>query len=385
MRENFSGAQKNIYRLLINLNRKEVYPILLGQAESPLTNLTEKKGINTMIVPFPPGLQIYDQKILSFNLHTIIRFVKGVFLYNKQLVKECKELKPEIIWCDNIRTLITIYLACRIMKVKIIWNIWSEPQGKVAWIVHRLGLFLADCINIEYKNQSKKIFGRLENFSFVNKKIVPLYTGVSDFEELTGKDIRKELTLDPNDILIIMASNIVPGKGQIDLIKSFENIIVQSTNVHLLLAGIAVESSPISINYYNEINEYLIKNNLSQKIHLIGWRSDIRDILAMSDIYVSTSYSESFPDAVREAMLASLPVIVTNVGGTSELVDIGKNGYLFEPGDIKSLTRYIQGLISNPLLRKDMGKYSKTIIEERFSTKVYAKNFEIMIKNTLMH
>ena len=44
MRENFSGAQKNLYRLLINLDRDKVYPILLGQAESPLTNLISKKN-----------------------------------------------------------------------------------------------------------------------------------------------------------------------------------------------------------------------------------------------------------------------------------------------------------------------------------------------------
>lgn len=385
MRENFSGAQKNIYRLLINLNKDRLYPILLGQAESPLIEFTQKQGITTKIVEFPPQLEVYDQKLLTFNLHRIIGFIKGIYIYNTKLVKEFQELKPDIIWCDNIRTLITIYFFCRSVKAKIIWNVWSEPEGKIAWIIHRLGLLLADCINLEYKNQGKKVFGKLTNFSFISKKIVPLYTGVSDFEKLTGNDIRQELNLDSNDIVITMASNIVAGKGQIDLIKSFEQIINESKSIHLLIAGTAVMSSKASINYYNKIYEYVEKNGLNEKVHFIGWRSDIRDILLMSDIYVSTSYSESFPDAVREAMLASLPIIVTDVGGTSELVEISENGYLFEPGDIETLTKYLKELLKDSSARKDMGKHSKKIIDERFSTKVYAENFEIMVKNTLMN
>ena len=383
MRENFSGAQKNLYRLLINLDTKKIDPILLGQGNSPLLNLVSKKKIETMIVPFPEELEIYDQKILKFNPLIILRFIKGIYIYNKSLVKECKDKDPEIIWCDNIRTLITIYIACRVMKVRVIWNVWSEPSGKVAWILHRLGLLLADVINLEYKNQGKKVFGKLADYPVFNRKIVPLYTGVSDFEEITGSNIREELSLQDDDVLVVMASNIVSGKGQVDLIKSMELILGVSPNAHLLIAGRAVESSPDSIKYYDEIFSYVLKNNLDRNIHFIGWRSDVRDVLSKSDIYVSSSYSESLPDAVRDAMLASLPLVVSDVGGTSELVNIGENGYLFQPGDIINLTRYLKELILNSELRKKMGLKSRKIIDDRFSTKAYARNFEDMLKKTI--
>ena len=120
--------------------------------------------------------------------------------------------------------------------------------------------------------------------------------------------------------------------------------------------------------------------SLSSSIHFIGWRSDIRDVLENSDIYVSTSYTESFPDAVREAMLASLPVVVTDVGGTFELVDIGQNGYVFTPGDLETLTDYIRVLIDNAPLRKTMGLKSKRIIDTKFSTEHYAREFEKMVR-----
>ena len=383
MRENFSGAQKNLYRLLINLDTKKIDPILLGQGKSPLLDLVSKKKIETMIVPFPEELEIYDQKILKFNPLIILRFIKGIYIYNKELVKECKDKNPEIIWCDNIRTLITIYIACRVMKVKIIWNVWSEPTGKVAWIIHRLGLFLADVVNLEYKNQGKKVFGKLANYPPFKRKIIPLYTGVSDFEEMTGGNIRLELSLKDNDVLVVMASNIVSGKGQIDLIKSMELILETSSNVHLLIAGRAVESSADSMKYYDEIYNYVLKNSLDGNVHFIGWRSDVRDVLNRSDIYVSSSYSESLPDAVRDAMLASLPLVVSDVGGTCELVDVDQNGYLFKPGDIINLTKSLKKLIYDPELREKMGSRSRKIIDDRFSTQTYARNFEDMLENTI--
>ena len=79
MRENFSGAQKNIYRLLINLNRERIRPILHGQGHSPLTELASKEGIEIRIVPFPEELEVFDGKILKFNIPMIY---KNIILNN---------------------------------------------------------------------------------------------------------------------------------------------------------------------------------------------------------------------------------------------------------------------------------------------------------------
>ena len=78
-------------------------------------------------------------------------------------------------------------------------------------------------------------------------------------------------------------------------------------------------------------------------------------------------------------MLFGKPVVVTNVGGTFELVKVGVSGFLFKPGDIESFVQHIKQLIQNPKLRASMGKEGKLIIEKRFSTKVYANNFENMV------
>jgi len=382
MRDTFSGAQKNIYLLLKGIKKEEISPLLLGQAHCPLTEISSKLGIETKIIPFPDGLAVFDKKLLKFNLPRVFKFIKGIWNYNIVLIKEWKLIKPEIIWCDNIRTFITVYFACKVVKAKVVLNTWSESEGKIAWIVYRIGLLLADQIHVQYSNQGEKLFGRLANQPRFHRKIMPLYTGVSDFEELLDTNIRKDLSLESNSILIIMAANIVSGKGQKDLVKAVEKLKTEFSNIHLLIAGTAVNSSPDSIKYHKEIKDYILQRNLKSFIHLIGWRNDIRDILESSDIYVSTSYTESLPLNVRDAMFASLPVIATDVGGTSELIDINENGYLFKPGDIQTLTDYLKILLDNPSLRESMGLKSKNIIETdtRFSSEIYVRNFENILK-----
>jgi len=379
MAGSFSGAGKNIFRLLRRIDTAKLEPVLVGQTENELTSRVRDLGIKVFIVPYPPALDVYGQKLLNLNIADFFRTLVGVWKYNLSLLRFFKEIKPQVIWADNIRTFFSIYAASKLSDCNVIWNIWSEPKGKVAWFLHRLGLFLADVVNLEYNSQAQKLFGVLAYLRFFQKKLVTLYTGVTDFEIASGSNIRDELNLSSTDILIMMASMISPLKGQIDLIRAMDVLVKTNSNIHLFLAGQPLETHPDSMAYNSSLKQYTNEKKLSRNVHFLGWRSDIPDLLQAADIYVSTSYSESFPDAVREAMLVGKPVIVTNVGGTFELVKIGKSGFLFEPGDVHSFLEYLGRLIHDPKLRDSMGAEGKRIIEEKFSTKVYVRNFEDMV------
>ncbi len=381
MAGSFSGAAKNIFRLLRRIDTDKLTPILVGQTENELTYRVKELGIEVFIVPYPSELDIYGQKLLNLRIDDLCRILVGIWKYNVTLNNFFKKSKPQVIWADNIRTFIFVYIASKINKCKLVWNIWSEPKGKIAWCLHRIGLILADVVNLEYNSQAQKIFGKLYNYKFFRNKLVTLYTGVTDFEQSLGVNIRDELNLSATDVLILMASNISHAKGQLDLMRAMGVLVEKFPNLHLLLAGKPLDTHPDSLTYDAMLRQHASENNLSNNIHFLGWRSDTLDIMQTIDIYVSSSYSESFPDAVREAMLAGKPVIVTDVGGTFELINIGKNGFLFKPGDVNSLIEYLSRLVMDQDLRVAMGREGMRIIEERFSTELYARNFEDMVLN----
>jgi len=379
MAEGPSGAANNIFRLFHHINSEKLETILIGQIENELTARVKGLGNKVFIIPFPPALNVYDKKLLNLNMVEFFRTLGAVWKYQLLLVKFFRTTKPDIIWADNIRTFFTVYAASKFSGCKVIWNIWSESKGKVVWLLYRLGILLADVVNLEYNSQGEKLFGDLANYRFFNRKLIPLYTGVTDFESTSGISIRDELNLSSTDILIMIASIVTPLKGQIDLIKAMDVLVRTNSNIHLLLAGIPLESHPDSMAYDSRLKQYTKEKKLSNNVHFLGFRHDMPDLLQAIDIYVSASYTESFPVAVREAMLFGKPVVVTNVGGTFELVKVGVSGFLFEPGDVGSFVHYINQLIQNPRLRESMGSEGKKIIYQRFSTKVYVRNFEDMV------
>ena len=82
-------------------------------------------------------------------------------------------------------------------------------------------------------------------------------------------------------------------------------------------------------------------------------------------------------------MLAGKPIIGTNVGGTAEIINEGENGFIIEPGDIKKLVKHIQSLVEDSDKRESMGLKGKLIIDNNFSTKLYAWEFENMVFRSL--
>lgn len=381
-RGNFNGCPKNIYRLIEGINRERIEPVLISTSENILTNKLSKIGIRVIILPIPNELNVYEKKLLKFSFSNLREILKGIYKYQKSLAIIIKDLNVDVFWCENIRNLIMSFYILRKSKIKIIWNVWSEGTNRIiSKLIHLFGLFIADEINFEYFGQKHKIFGFKGNGIklFKNNIFTVLYSGVTNFEGITGSNIRKELGINKTDIILLMASDIYPPKGQYDLLQTFKIILKHTNKLHLLLAGRPQIGLVGSQNYYNDIKEYIITYKLNNNVHLLGWRDDMPDLLYHSDIYVSTSYSEGLPDSVREAMKYSKPVVATDVGGTSELITNDLNGYLFEPGDCESLAEILIKLIENEPLRKKMGISGKRIINENFSTKEYVLNFEKMI------
>jgi glycosyltransferase involved in cell wall biosynthesis len=103
-----------------------------------------------------------------------------------------------------------------------------------------------------------------------------------------------------------------------------------------------------------------VENN----VHFLGGRSDVPELMAASDVVLMTSIYEGMPITLIEAAHAGLPLIATDVGGCSEVVQHGVNGYLFKPNDHEIAAGYLMKLQSDAALRKKMSQQSLQIARE---------------------
>jgi len=107
----------------------------------------------------------------------------------------------------------------------------------------------------------------------------------------------------------------------------------------------------------------------------------VRDILSQSDILVNPSYGEGLPTAVLEAGAMGLAVVATDVGGTNEIIQDGKNGYLVHPGNVSELKKKLQILVKNVKLREKFGKALQKTVREKFDWDEIVKKFEKVLKS----
>ena len=120
-----------------------------------------------------------------------------------------------------------------------------------------------------------------------------------------------------------------------------------------------------------------------KNVKYLGFRKDIKDLIAKADIIVLPSYREGVPRTLLEAASMSKPIVTTNAPGCKEVVEDGVNGFLVPVKDSRSLAKKIEILIDNPKLREEFGKNSRIKAVNEFDIKAvvdkYLKVYEEVI------
>lgn len=116
-----------------------------------------------------------------------------------------------------------------------------------------------------------------------------------------------------------------------------------------------------------EMRRLAAELGLAGRVHFLGQRDDVPDLLSALDLFVLPSHSEGVSLALLEAMAAGLPVIATAVGGLPEVVTDGDNGLLVPPEDPEALATALERLLEDPALAQRLGANARRHVEENFS------------------
>ncbi|MGX8703345.1 MAG: glycosyltransferase, partial [bacterium] len=108
------------------------------------------------------------------------------------------------------------------------------------------------------------------------------------------------------------------------------------------------------------------------RIHFLGFRTDIKELYKIADLFLLTSLQEGLPRSMMEAMAAGLPVIASRIRGNVDLVRDGEGGFLFGTGDVAGYAKAIRRLGKDETLRASMGqknlvnirKYDSAVVEK---------------------
>ena len=355
------GSDRSLLNLLKNLDRNEFNLYVVLPCDGSLVEEVKKLNDVNVIIQ---ELAILRRKNLN---------IEGIFTYLKDLFKSIKFLKNTIMenHIDVVYTNTSVVfpggITAKLLGKKSVWHIREIISNKfektvVSFIVN----MFSDIIIANSKATGQAITKK-------SKKVKVVYNAVESKPETVKKHKKDDITI------IGMAGRINRWKGQKLFVDMANDILNHTKNVRFKIAGDVYKGED---HILEDLKCYIKEKNIEEYIEFLGQVNNMDDFYENIDIFVLPSIQpEPFGLVVIEAMEKELPVVATNHGGPTEIIDNEINGYLVDYRKSDEMSKRILELINDIELRKNMGEKAKKKRNSMFNIEKYIEDIsQILIQ-----
>ena len=351
-----SGGHQSLLNLMQDLKSYGVEPYMVCHRNWEILDIAQKNGAKTKVVSGKLYTCRKDGKLLKEYLKYPIKRI-----LNRMNLAEAKRfLKENNIELVHLNSVLSSEMWARAAYecgVPYVWHIREFMEQDHNRMIINSGytykwLKRADAviaISGAVKSYWEKVLGR---------ELSLVYNGLPN-DKYSG---------DANDkfksscVRGIVVGRIVEGKGQADAVKAVEILTKKGIkNIHLELVGFRNMTE-----YEKNLKKYVEDNNLTKYVDFVEFTSELNSLRESCDIGFTCSKAEAFGRVTIENMLGGLLAVGTNSGGTVELIEEGKTGFLYPPGDSAALAKIWQNAIENRELAVEIAKNGQLNAREHF-------------------
>lgn len=316
------------------------------------------------------GVKVFD---LPFNRSPLS--VGNIKSFRK-LIQIQKENEYDIVHVHTpIASIFGRLLKVRFNNLKTIYTAhgyhFLKGGSKLGWIIYYpIEKFMAKFTDVTININN-------EDYQITKNKLKPKNTyylkgvgiDLTKYKKLNENEKarkRLELGLKDDDFVVIMIAELNENKNQIQLIKAIEILKDRYKNIKALCVG---EGDKLS-----ELIQEIKTRNLENNIKFLGFRSDVNELINISDIGVLLSYREGLPRNIMELMANGKKIIATDIRGNKDLVCNSNIGTLVKVGDYEETAKAIEFYIKE---KKLLEKSPNEVIgkEEKIIQKI--KDYEV--------
>ena len=355
------GASKillNIIELLINEGYK-VYLFLPEKGPLHENNIIKKCNINII------ELGVFRKRYFNFFglINRFYHIIKSTFVIRSFILKN----KINLVY-TNTSTVISPTIAAKLSNTPSLFHVHEIPVSSKLYTK-----FLATFFNI-FSNKVISVSNSVRNYWIDNglskEKIKTIHNGFN-FNFQTKNKLSK------SELVFCNISRIIPYKGHMFLIELFYELLKFKNDLILNIIG---DTLPAYESYYGEIKEKVSKYNLEKNIRFLGFEPNISEILAKSNFLIHCPTSpDPLPTVIFEAIESNTPVIFTNLGGSYEILDSGKNGLVINHLSVKKSVESILEFIDNTLEQEKNIKNAKSFVQKNFQMSSFNYSLKTLI------
>jgi len=305
---------------------------------------------------------VSDMKDLgTVNLGKVFK----LFSLMNQLKRKIAAFKPDYIYFSIaptgkafIRDLFFVSII-KMSKVKPIYHIHGKGIDRKIENKMKKRLYEIVFSNSIIIHLSKKLLvSEIGTLKLRKSNLHYVENGVLDYEDVGNR------YHDTDDVHIVYVAVLSESKGIKTLLNIANSLCSEQANLIFDVVGTYANNE---IEKY--VNDFISINKLENNIVLHGYKSGNEKwgILSTGDIFLHPTFNDAFPIVLLEAMSCALPIVSTDVGAITEIVENNKNGFISPMGDEKSITRNLDKLIRDFELRKKMGVLSKEMYLKKYT------------------
>lgn len=379
-----SGVEYSTLYLARHLNRAHWLPIIICPVEGELPERCRTLGIEVVIVPQAR----FFSTSARLGTHTFpnpfawAANLSAIWQSARMLAEPLRRMRPDLIVPKGLLAQFYGGLAARWCGIPCVWHIQdrvSERAGPLFPLCLGLGArLLARHVIVDAQSIARQI----ENVVDADR-ISVIWNGV-DLNEFSpavdGTSVRAQWGIAPHKVLIGSVSRLVPWKGQHILLEAFAHIAAEFPNTQLVLVGSALFDTDA---YARRLRARADELGLSARVLFPGYRQDTPQILAALDIFCHSALEkDSTPLAVVSAFAAGKPIVCSDLDGTRELFEPGKDGLLVPAADVSKLSDALTDLLRHPGLCRTMGIAARRKAEQHLGVEVMVRRFEEIFQET---
>lgn len=367
-KSNWGGAQRYVYDLATCIPRDKFDIAVILGGSGKLKDKLESAGVRTISV-----------NALQRDVG-IIKDISSFF----ELIKIFRKEKPDIIHLNSSKMGGIGGLAGRIARIKkIIFTAHGWAYNEERNLAQKFAIAILHFITVAFSHLtlavSEKAREQFRSAGLMKKKMVVIHNGIGEIEFFEKEKARQELVvavrlpqtekvkeiIESEPLWLGTISELHKNKGlsyaieAIGRLTAAENKNFNSKKIIFIVMGEGEERK--------NLEEIIKKNNLEDSVFLVGNVENAFSYLKALDIFTLTSITEALPYAILEAGKAGVPIIASNVGGISEIIDDMESGILVHPKRPKEISSAIEYLISHPDKKENFPLLLKEKIDREFS------------------
>lgn len=185
--------------------------------------------------------------------------------------------------------------------------------------------------------------------------------------EINRTEKRRSVAVPEDAFVIVSAGELNKNKNTEVVVRSLKDV----PGAHYVACGVGPEKENLE-----KLAEEL---GVSERFHFMGYRTDMAELMAMSDVFTMMSFREGMPRSLLEAMDLGLPCVGSDTRGIRDLID-SNGGYICSPRDPKAFANAFNALRENEKLRLEMGTYNKGKVQDYSADVVKRELYDIYKK-----